>query len=164
MRRHSLIPWIIAFKAFKATTLTALGIALLTTRHADPVGLLFRLAFAVHLPLTSRLFERALAFVANLTVTKQTALAITAFAYAALMGTEGVGLALRKPWARWFTIIATGSLIPIEVYEIVRAPHLLRILVLLINIAVVIYLARRKEIFDSGDVHPPVAKRLLHFT
>ena len=146
--RGSVLPWIVAFKAFKATTLTAIGIALVATRHSDPVDLLFTLALAVHLPLTSRLFDRALNVAVGLTVGKQIALAVTAFFYAALMGTEGVGLHLRKPWARWFTIIATSSLLPVEVYEIVREVHLLRVLILLLNIAVVVYLARRKEIFD----------------
>jgi len=60
-RLHSLLPWIIAFKAFKSVTLTALAIVLLTTRHADPVDVLMRFALAVHLPLTSRLFDWALA-------------------------------------------------------------------------------------------------------
>ena len=50
-------------------------------------------------------------------------------------------LYLRKPWARWFTIIATSSLIPIEVYEIVRKPDLTRVLVLAANVAIVAYLA-----------------------
>ena len=63
-------------------------------------------------------------------------MAITALGYAALMGIEGVALYQRKPWARWFTIIATSSLIPIEV--------------LLANIAIVIYLMRRKDLFETN--------------
>jgi uncharacterized membrane protein (DUF2068 family) len=151
-RQPSLLPWIVAFKAFKAVVLLTLGIALLTTRHRDPVDILdvlYRLALAIHLPLSSALFDRALRFVTNLSVTRQTALAITAFGYAILMGTEGIGLYLRKRWARWFTIIATGSLIPIEVYEIVRELRPLRIMILLLNVAIVIYLVRRKEGFES---------------
>jgi uncharacterized membrane protein (DUF2068 family) len=144
----SLLGWIVAFKAFKATSLTVVGVSLLTTRNADPVDLLFRIALAVHLPATSNLFERALTFASSLTIGRQTALALTAFGYAALMGTEGVGLYLRKRWARWFTIIATSSLIPIEVYEVARGPHVLRILILALNIVVVIYLFRRKEVFE----------------
>jgi uncharacterized membrane protein (DUF2068 family) len=31
--------------------------------------------------------------------------------------------------ARWFTVIATSSLLPIEVYEIAREPHLVRVLI-----------------------------------
>jgi uncharacterized membrane protein (DUF2068 family) len=148
-RHGSLLPWIIAFKAFKATTLTAVGITLLATRQSNPVDLLIRLALAVHLPLSSELFGRALTFATRMTVGKQTALALTAFGYAALMGTEGIGLYLRKPWARWFTIIATSSLIPVEVYEIVREVHLLRVVILVVNVAVVVYLYRRKEVFED---------------
>jgi len=143
------LSWIIAFKAFKALALTVLGIALLTTRHADPVDLLIRFALAVHLPLTSRLLDRVLTFFANLTVSRQTALAVSAFAYAMLMGTEGVALYFRHPWARWFTVVATASLIPLELYELLREPHLTRLAVLVVNVAVVIYLVRRKEIFDA---------------
>jgi uncharacterized membrane protein (DUF2068 family) len=143
-----MLGWIIAFKAFKSLTLTALGVTLLATRHADPVDLLTRLALAVHLPLTSRLLDRVLSFMLNLTVAKQTALAVTAFGYAVLMGTEGIALYLRKRWARWFTIGATSSLLPIEIYEIFRAPHLMRTLVLIANVAIVVYLWRRKDVFE----------------
>jgi uncharacterized membrane protein (DUF2068 family) len=148
MRSRSLLPWIIAFKAFKAIALTALGIALLVTRRADPVDVLLGVASTVHLPVTSRLFQRLLLLVADLTITKETAVALTAFAYAILMGTEGVALYLRRPWARWFTIVATSSLIPLEVYEIVREVHPMRVFILLANIAVVVYLWRRKDVFE----------------
>lgn len=144
----SLLAWIVAFKAFKSITLLALGIALLATRHDDPVDLLTRAALAIHLPLTSSLFDRALRFALNLSIGKQTALAITAFGYSALMGSEGVALYLRKPWARWFTIGATGSLLPIEVYEILRELHPVRVIVLLANVAILVYLVERKELFE----------------
>jgi uncharacterized membrane protein (DUF2068 family) len=149
-RRSGILRWIIAFKAAKAIALTVLGVALLTTRRSDPVDLIIRIALAIHLPLTSRLLDRAIAFLSNLTIPKQTTLAITAFVYATLMGTEGVALYLRKPWARWFTIIATSSLVPIEVYEILRKPDLTRLVVLVTNAAIVVYLWRRREVFDGG--------------
>ena len=139
---------IIAFKAFKTVTLATLGAALLATRHANPVDILTRLALAVHLPLSSELFARALTAAWNLSVGKQTALGVTAFAYAALMGTEGIALALRKPWARWFTIIATSSLVPVEIYEIAHDVHPVRVAILIVNLTIVIYLFNRKELFD----------------
>lgn len=147
-RPDGLLPWIIAFKAFKAVTLTALGIVLVSARHSDPVHLLVRLGVAVHLPLTSRLFQRLLQSAGDLTTTKETALALTAFGYGALMGAEGVALHFRKPWARWFTIIATSSLIPLEIYEIVHEIHPIRLLVLVANISIVAYLWQRKEMFE----------------
>lgn len=147
MPNTNVLPWIVAFKAFKTITLIALGIALLSTRRLDPNDLLMRFALAVHLPLTSRVFARALMFTNGLTPTRQTALAVTAFGYAGLMGTEGTALYLRKSWARWLTIIATGSLIPIELYEIWREVHPIRIVVLVVNVAIVVYLWNHEELF-----------------
>lgn len=147
--RTQLLGWIIAFKAVKATILTMLGVALLMTRASDPVALAVRIALTIHLPLTSRLLDSAIAFLSTLTISKHTTLAMTAFAYACLMGAEGVALYFRRPWARWFTIIATGSLIPIEVYEIWRAPHPTRVIVLIVNVGVIVYLWRRTDIFDG---------------
>jgi uncharacterized membrane protein (DUF2068 family) len=149
MRRSPyILDLIVAFKAVKATLLTLLGIGLLVSSHRDPVTIALSLARAVHLPVTSRLFDRLMNFAFHATPTREVALAVTAFGYAVLMGSEGVALYLRRPWARWFTIIATSSLIPLEVYEIAREVHPLRIVVLLVNIAVVIYLWRRKEMFE----------------
>jgi uncharacterized membrane protein (DUF2068 family) len=147
-RPASLLPWIVAFKALKATLLTALGVTVLSAIHRDPVDLVVQIAQAVHLPVTSRLFDRAVALALRATPKNEVAIAATAFGYAFVLAMEGVGLYLRRTWARWFTIGATSSLIPFEVYEIVREPRLLRVLVLLLNAGVVVYLWRRKEAFE----------------
>ena len=76
-----------------------------------------------------------------------TVLAIGAFAYALLEGTEGVGLAMRRRWAEYLTVIATGVLIPFEAYEVVHKVTLFRVGALLLNLAVVGYLAYRKRLF-----------------
>jgi len=70
------------------------------------------------------------------------------FIYAGLLLTEGTGLWLRKRWAEYFTIITTAGLIPLELYEIHRHLTATKIMVLLINVAIVIYLivqVRRKD-------------------
>jgi len=147
---RSALLWIVAFKVLKATALLALSITLLATRHTDPVDLLIRFALVLHLPLTAELFQRAVSFATQLTIGRQTALAMTAFGYAILMGIEGIGLYFRKPWARWLTIIATSSLIPIEVYELAREPRPLRLVVLVANAVIVAFLYRRRAMFDSA--------------
>jgi uncharacterized membrane protein (DUF2068 family) len=76
-----------------------------------------------------------------------TVLAIGAIVYALLEGTEGVGLALRRRWAEYLTVIATGILIPYEAYEVVNRPTLFKAGALLLNVAVVGYLAYRKRLF-----------------
>jgi uncharacterized membrane protein (DUF2068 family) len=146
--RSFLLPWIVAFKAVKATLLTMLGVTLLFAIHRDPIDFVIQIAQAIHLPLTSRLFDRTLNLAFRATPKNEVELGLTALGYAALMGTEGVGLYLQRSWARWFTIGATSSLIPIEVYEIVREPRVLRVGILVLNVAVVLYLWKRREGFE----------------
>ena len=81
------------------------------------------------------------------TINHITALAIGAIAYALLEGTEGVGLAMGRRWAEYLTVIATGALIPYEAYEVARHPTLFKVGALLLNLAVVGYLAYRKRLF-----------------
>ena len=49
-----------------------------------------------------------------------TVVAIAALVYAALEATEGVGLALRRRWAEYLTVLATGLFIPFEAAEVVQ--------------------------------------------
>jgi uncharacterized membrane protein (DUF2068 family) len=76
-----------------------------------------------------------------------TILAIGAISYALLEGTEGVGLAMRRRWAEYLTVIATGILIPYEAYEVIHRATLFKVGALLLNLAVVGYLAYRKRLF-----------------
>ena len=76
-----------------------------------------------------------------------TALAIGAIAYAVLEGTEGVGLAMRRRWAEYLTVIATSILIPYEAYEVIHHATLFKVGALALNLAVVGYLAYRKRLF-----------------
>jgi uncharacterized membrane protein (DUF2068 family) len=146
-----LLPWIIALKVLKAMTLTSLGVVLLVYARRDPVGLLINAAMAIHLPVTSHIFNRALAIATGLTIGRQIALAMTAFGYAGLLSAEAVGLTLRRAWARWFTIGVTASLLPIELYEIARRPgEPVRFITFVVNVAIVIYLYRRKDAFEPA--------------
>jgi uncharacterized membrane protein (DUF2068 family) len=74
---------------------------------------------------------------------------------------EGWALHRRMWWAPWLIVVATGSLLPIEVYEIARHPHLGRVLIFVINLVIVVYLAHRvvrERRAHSGDaIATPVA-------
>jgi uncharacterized membrane protein (DUF2068 family) len=95
--------------------------------------------------LIQQLFFRLLILIGNFP--HMTLLAIGAFAYALLEGTEGVGLAMRRRWAEYLTVIATGVLIPFEAYEVVHKVTIFRVSALLLNLAVVGYLSYRKRLF-----------------
>jgi uncharacterized membrane protein (DUF2068 family) len=68
-------------------------------------------------------------------------LSVGTFIYSAIFLTEGVGLALGKRWAEYLTIISTASLLPLEVYELAKHASIGKVLALVINLAVVAYLA-----------------------
>jgi uncharacterized membrane protein (DUF2068 family) len=51
-----------------------------------------------------------------------------------------VGLLLRRRWAEYFTVIVTGSFIPLELYELTRRISVIRFVVLAVNVAIVWYL------------------------
>ncbi|HVX93260.1 MAG TPA: DUF2127 domain-containing protein [Polyangia bacterium] len=83
--------------------------------------------------------------------------AIASLAYAAVFATEGTGLVLRRPWAEWLTIGATGSFIPVEAYELVHRPSAAKVAALTINVAIVAYLVwlrleahRRRTLGPAG--------------
>jgi uncharacterized membrane protein (DUF2068 family) len=67
---------------------------------------------------------------------------IVALVYAAIFATEGIGLWMRKHWAEWFTVIATGSFVPVELYECIVRFGWLKFAVMVANILIVIYLVR----------------------
>ena len=69
-----------------------------------------------------------------------TMIAIVAFLYAILFAVEGVGLWSAKRWAEYLTIVATSSLVPYEVYELIRHTSWPRAAALGINLLVVAYL------------------------
>jgi uncharacterized membrane protein (DUF2068 family) len=65
------------------------------------------------------------------------------FFYAAIFLAEGVGLYLRKHWAEYMVLVSTGSLLPVEFYELYLSIALWKIVVLLGNLLIVAYLVHR---------------------
>src|ERR1700733_13611237 len=68
-------------------------------------------------------------------------------AYAALEGTEAVGLWLGRRWAEYLTFVATVVFVPYEIYELTKSVTTLKILTLVINLAIVVYLLFSKRLF-----------------
>jgi uncharacterized membrane protein (DUF2068 family) len=131
---------IAAFKLFKGLVLFAVGIGAVKLLRSDTAFEVYRWADIFRVDPDNRYIRHLLERIANLDDHKLRQLSVGTFFYSALLLTEGTGLLLRKHWAEYFTIIATSSLIPLEVYELTRRISSPRVLVLLLNIAVVIYL------------------------
>ena len=61
----------------------------------------------------------------------------------AVTGMEGWALHRRFAWAPWLIVVATGSLLPLEVLHMIRHPRPAPALLLAINAAAVVYLVVR---------------------
>jgi uncharacterized membrane protein (DUF2068 family) len=141
---------IILERIVKALVLIALAIGLLVAGEQGWLAVWARSAQSeLNLDTGETLIEQVLLRLLVLIGTFQhtTILAIGAIAYALLEGTEGLGLAMRRRWAEYLTVIATGALIPFEAYEVIHKITLFRVGALLLNLAVVGYLAYRKRLF-----------------
>jgi len=138
--RAGVLRLIAAFKFLKALLLLTVGLGAL--KLLDPAMAVRAQEWLRGLAMSSdrHAMQDALVFVSRLTPERLEALGIGAFLYAALFMTEGIGLWLGQRWAEYLTVIATGSFVPFEVYELARRPGLPRAGALVLNLAVVAYL------------------------
>ena len=132
---------IAAFKLVKGLLLLAVAIGALRVLHKGAAVEIYRWADTFRVDPDNR-FVRLLMMRLSLFNEKTLReLSVGTFFYAALFLTEGTGLLLRKRWAEYFTTIVTASFIPLEIYELARRATFAKGIVLLLNVAVVIYLA-----------------------
>jgi uncharacterized membrane protein (DUF2068 family) len=143
-KNNGLLRLIAVFKLVKALALIAVGVGALRLIHdSNAADAMTQMAARFGFNPGGRYLDHALAKIANLPPRDFRDLGIGSFVYAALFLTEGFGLWLAKPWAEWFTAIITGSLVPLEIFEIHRQPTIIKVIVLLLNIAIVAYLVLR---------------------
>jgi uncharacterized membrane protein (DUF2068 family) len=140
---------IAAFKLLKGLALLAVGVGAHTLIDKDLVAVVDHWVNVFRVDPNNHYLHALLERFTDLSPQRLKAVSFGTFFYAALLLTEGIGLALGKRWAEYFTIIATSSLIPLEIYEIFRHANITKVVLLLINVAVVWYLVlelrRHKE-------------------
>ena len=142
---------IAVFKLFKGIMLMALGLG--AFRLLNPATVHRLTDWLLHFSLTTgqRFIDKAIDLLSKLTRGHAAALGLGAILYGSLFTVEGVGLWKGKRWAEYLTVIATSTLVPFEVYELVRRLTTVRVSALVVNVAAVIYLVYRLR-------HPREAK------
>lgn len=131
------------FKLVKALLLIAVAIGAIRLLHKDVAATLLHWLQIVRVDPDNRYVHDMLARVFRVTPKQLKELSAGTFLYAGLFATEGVGLLLRKRWAEYFTIVTTGLLIPLEVYEMAHHFTPVKLAVTLINVLIVLYLVAR---------------------
>lgn len=74
-------------------------------------------------------------------------IAVALLAYAGLQFVEGTGLWMMKRWGEYFAVVATSIFLPLEVYELTERVTWLRVVLLLVNLAAVLWLIDSKRLF-----------------
>ena len=131
------------FKLVKAVALIAVGIGALKYLHKDLAQSVMHWVDVLRVDPDSRFIHPILAKCFSVTPKQLKEVSAGTFFYAALLLTEGIGLLLRKHWAEYFTIITTGLLLPLEGYELAKHVTVTKVIVLLVNAAIVWYLIAR---------------------
>jgi uncharacterized membrane protein (DUF2068 family) len=132
-----------ALKLASALLLGAAGFGIFRLLNQDLGGVLERFVSRLHLDSENRLVQEAAARLAGIDRRHLEALGAGTFFYALLHLIEGTGLLLRRRWAEYLTVVATGSLLPLELYEVARKPTAVRAGVLLVNLGILVYLIWR---------------------
>lgn len=130
------------FKLVKGLLLLIVAGGILSHINADWENSLAHLLRNFYFDPDSKYFTGLMTKVANLSPNRHLVI-IGMSCYGLLFCVEGVGLLLQKRWAEYLTVIATGSFVPLEIYETVKQVSVTRVIVLILNVAVVVYLIVR---------------------
>jgi len=68
-----------------------------------------------------------------------------ALLYGLLSLTEGIGLSRRTRWAGFLVAAESGFFVPLETYSLITHPTPTILVVLIVNVAIVVYLVRNRE-------------------
>ncbi|MFI5377104.1 MAG: DUF2127 domain-containing protein [Candidatus Rokuibacteriota bacterium] len=139
------------FKLAKGVALAAAGVAAVYLTRHDAAQTLARWITQLHLRPGRHWVDGLLATVLDANPQTLRAIEVGTFVYAAVFLVEGVGLLLRRRWAEYLTVIATASLLPLEVYELVERVRTTRALIVVANLAIVLYLIARLRVERRED-------------
>lgn len=144
---QAFLRFIIIEKTFIGVLFLSLSIGLLGLIDQDLVLIGRRLVAYLNLDTDNAYITLALEKLGVISTRAIVGISIGGFAYAILNLIEAYGLHRRLRWAEWLTVIATGILIPFEIYEVWHRQTPVRVGALVLNVAIVVYLAKHKELF-----------------
>lgn len=141
---------IIVFKYLKAAAFLLLGLVALRIarlpNHSEPL----EIARFLGVTERSRVVQDVSAVLAALTSRQVRVIGAASMLIGLVFAAEGTLLATRVWWATYFTIVLTTLGIPPEIVEIARRPgSVRRYLLLAINVAILVYLWRRRNEFKT---------------
>jgi uncharacterized membrane protein (DUF2068 family) len=130
-----------AFEGAKGLLVLLVGLGLFSLMHRDVEHIAESVVRHLHLN-PARHYPRVfLEAAGRMTDARLWMLASGAFAYALVRGVEAYGLWRARPWAEWFAIASGLLYLPVELYDLIRRPTAVMVVILLVNTGIVSYVA-----------------------
>ena len=140
----------------RGVLLLAAGVYLLFHLSSDFGRLADHAIRAIELDPRRPFLHRVVAYLHRLHASELRIAALFALGYGTLELVEGTGLWLDQLWAEYLTVIATSLLLPFEVYELAHRPSFWKAGGIVVNVAIVVYLAYllRRRLREQEGVRP----------
>jgi uncharacterized membrane protein (DUF2068 family) len=126
---------------FKGLVVLLAGFGILSLVHRDVWDVAESFLEWLNIPSDTRYAQVFLNLADQVTDRKLWAVAAVALAYSSLRFVEAYGLWRERAWAEWLALISGAIYLPFEIYEITRRPDWVRFTILILNLAVVLYMA-----------------------
>ena len=141
--RFGLLRAIALYKLVKVILLLATAYEVVRLHNASTVVHVFNWIATLPSGLEREYVQKAMVWFSGLSDERVEALRAGTLFYATVFAVEGVGLWMRRHWAEWLTVLVTGSLIPLEFWELYQSPGIGKLAVTIVNVAITAYLALR---------------------
>lgn len=143
---------IILWKCVKAAMMLLVGIGAFAAIHRDLHEIGLTVVYWLNLEPANETVGRVLEKLTGLTTLRRAEIGAGSLGVACFLLVEAWGLHKRRTWAEWLTIGATSLFIPLEVYELLHKRSAGKGLVLVANVAIVLYLMRHNFLFVPGPI------------
>jgi uncharacterized membrane protein (DUF2068 family) len=133
--------FVACFEGAKGVLVLLAGFGLLSLVHHDVQLLAEHFVDHFHLNPASRYTHIFIRLSENISDRRLWLSAIFSFAYATLRLIEAYGLWFAKRWAEWLAVASGGIYLPVELYELLLGVSWIKVVALLANASIVLYLA-----------------------
>jgi uncharacterized membrane protein (DUF2068 family) len=156
--RFGVLRLIALYKIVKVLLLLLVAYGELRLRDASLVAKLLSWASARPYGLEHRMVSQLVEWFSGLSSSRAEVLRLVTLGYAAVFAIEGIGLWMQRRWAEWLTVVITASLVPLETWEIFARPTVGKLLILLGNVGIVVYLVWHVRKGDKARLPPLVGE------
>jgi uncharacterized membrane protein (DUF2068 family) len=141
---------IIVFKYFKGVVFLLVAVTAMHLARLERLPTAEQVARFLRSSPENEIIQR----ISNATPRQVVGIGILSLFVGMIFTVEATLLSFRVWWSTYFTIGLTTLGIPLEVFEILRRPQgFRRYLILAVNIAILVYLWRRRNEFRNGSSH-----------